>query len=154
MTKKTKKALLWAVGIWCVLCIISAVIYGPSEENTPAQPQTEEVLSVKTIYTKDDAALMRFKMLYNKLLSFKDSRDFHSCGFGKGGDFHGWYMAVHNFTKEDDNYLLRTYGFVSGDLLMLAQEYLNSKGKETNFSQSKRKEFDNVLSCETWEVSE
>lgn len=136
MTKRTKNIILWAVGIWFAIGIVSAIIYGPSETQ---EVQTEVKVS-------DDAAFRRCKNLYYKLMSFKDSPDFHRYGFGEGGDFHGWYMAAHNFTQEDDRYLMRTYEFVSGDLLMLAQEYLDSKGAETEYSRDKREFFERIFS--------
>lgn len=44
--------------------------------------------------------------------------------------------------------------FVSGDLFMLGQEYIQSKGKETEFSKAKREEFERILSSKTWEIVE
>lgn len=119
-----------------------------SEQTIVSEPAT------KTINIEDDAVLLRFKNIYTELLSFKDNPKFHFYGFGEGGDFHGWYMAAHNFTKEDDNHLMRTYGIVSGDLLMLGQEYIKSKGKETEFSKAKREEFERILSSKTWDIVE
>ena len=152
MTKKTKKIIMWVVGVWVAISLLPALFYHPSNEQAPSV-QTEAP-AVKTITTADDAVLTRCKNLYNKLMSFKDSQDFHFYGFGKGGDYHGWYMAAHNFTKEDDLHLMRTYGFVSGDILTLGQEYITSKGQETDYSRNKREELERIFSCKTWEVSE
>lgn len=152
MTKKTKKIIWWVVGIWIAISIIPAIFYHPSNEQD-ATVQAEAP-AVKTINTADDAVLTRCKNLYNKLMSFKDSRDFHFYGFGEGGDFNGWYKAAHNFTKEDDLHLMQTYGFVSGDILTLGQEYVSSKGQETDYSRQKRKELEQIFSSETWLVSE
>jgi hypothetical protein len=125
-----------------------------NKENVESEQPVVSEPATKTINIEDDAVLMRFKNIYSKLLSFKDNPKFHLYGFGEGGDYHGWYMAAHNFTKEDDNHLMRTYGFVSGDLLMLGQEYIKSKGKETEFSKAKREEFERILSSKTWEIVE
>jgi len=152
MTKKTKKIILWVVGIWVAISLVPALFSHSSNEQAP--PVQTEAPAVKTINTADDAVLRRCKNLYNKLMSFKDSPDFHLYGFGKGGDYHGWYMAAHNFTKDDDLHLMQTYGFVSGDILMLGQEYVSSKGQETDYSRQKREELERIFSCKTWEVSE
>lgn len=152
---KGKKRLV-VLGYFLVGSMISSwlfTLFEPARE-PQTSPAVEEVSSVKTIETADDAVLTRCKNLYNKLMSFKDSPDFHFYGFGKGGDYHGWYMAAHNFTKEDDLHLMRTYGFVSGDILMLGQEYVSSKGQETDYSRQKREELERIFSCKTWEVSE
>jgi len=116
------------------------------------EPKVKKEAQFITIKTADDAVLSRYKNIYNKLMSFKDSPNFHAYGFGKGGNYYGWYLSARNFTEEEDSYLMQTYGFVSGDLLMLGQEYLKSKGKETDYSHSKREEFEKVFSSEMWEV--
>ena len=154
MTKRTKNIILLAVGIWVGICIVSAAISlaGGNKETAPAQ--TETVAGTKTISIKDDAVLMRLKTLYDKLLSFKDDGKFHRYGFGEGGDYHGWFMASNNFSEEDDHHLMRTYGIVSGDLRQLGQEYLTSKGKETDYSRQMRETIESIFSSETWEVSE
>ena len=154
MTKKTKTIILCVIGIWFGLAIVYAVYSAITEETESTPAATEETSGVKTIIIEDDAVLMRFKNIYSKLLSFKDNPDFHSKGFGEGGDYHGWYMAVHNFTKEEDAHLMQVYGIVSGDLLMLGQEYIKSKGKETEYSLGKRNEFERIFSSKTWEIEE
>ena len=63
-------------------------------------------------------------------------------------------MASNNFSEEDDHHLMRTYGIVSGDLRQLGQEYLTSKGKETDYSRQMRETIESIFSSETWEVSE
>ena len=152
MTKKTKKIILWVVGIWVAVSLVPALFSHSSNEQI--SPVQTEAPAVKTINTADDAVLRRCKNLYNKLMSFKDSPDFHLYGFAKGGDYHGWYMAAYNFTKDDDLHLMQTYGFVSGDILTLGQEYVSSKGQETDYSRQKREELERIFSCKTWEVSE
>ena len=150
MTKKTKRIILWCVGIYFGICLVYAVYSFVTEPETSEVAATESVVSEK-VNPEDDAALMRCKNLYSKLMSFKDNPSFHTYGFGEGGDSHGWYMAAHNFTKEDDVHLMQTYGIVSGDLLMLAEEYIKSKGKETEYSKGKRQEFENAFSGQSLE---
>ena len=154
MTKRTKNIILWAVGIWVGICIVSAAISLAGENKETAPAQTETVAGTKTINIKDDKVLMRLKMLYNKLLSFKDNSKFHLYGFGEGGDYHGWYMASFSFTNEEDRYLMHNYEVVSGDLRQLGQEYITSKGRETEYSRGMRNTFDRIFSSETWELSE
>lgn len=145
MTKKTKRIIQWCVGIYFGICLVYAVYSYFTEPNT-TEPVAKETVASEAVNPEDDAALNRCKNIYSKLMSFKDNPTFHTCGFGEGGDFHGWYMAAHNFTKEDDNHLMQTYGVVSGDLLMLAEEYIKSEGKETEYTKGKRKEFENAFS--------
>lgn len=152
MTKKTKTIILWVIGIWIGLAIVYAVYSAITEETESTPVATEENSEVKTINIEDDAVLMRFKNIYSKLLSFKDNPDFHVKGFGEGGDYHGWYMAAHNFTEKDESHLMNTYGIVPGDLLMLGQEYIKSKGKETEYSLGKRNEFERIFSAKTWHI--
>lgn len=160
---KGKPARRWiCFGIWICVNLIGALIVPNNDTN--AQDKDAESVQIQkkdtverepqfvTIKTADDAVLTRYKNIYNKLHSFKNSPDFHAYGFGKGGNYYGWYLSARNFTEEEDSYLMQTYGFVSGDLLMLGQEYLKSKGKETDYSRSKREEFEKVFSSETWEV--
>lgn len=156
MTKKTKKIVLWVIGIW----VVSALFFGGLSsvfEKSRSTQTAEQVSSVaeetEVINTADDAVLTRSKNIYNKLMSFKDSPDFHLYGFGEGSKYRGWYVAAHNFTKDDDLHLMHTYGFVSGDLLNLGQEYMKSKGQETEYTRSMREELEQIFSSETWEVS-
>lgn len=154
MTKKSKTIILWVIGIWVGLAIVYAVYSAITDETGNTPVATEDVSGVKTINIEDDAVLMRFKSIYSKLLSFKDNPDFHSKGFGEGGDYHGWYMAAHNFTEKDESHLMKTYGIVPGDLLTLGQEYIKSKGNETEYSLGKRNKLERIFSSKTWEVEE
>lgn len=163
INSKGKSGRRWiCFGVWICVNLIGALTV--PNNNTNAQSKDSESVQIQkknttkrehqfvTIKTADDAVLTRYKNLYNKLQSFKNSPDFHAYGFGKGGNYYGWYMAARNFTEEENLHLVQTYGFVSEDLLMLGQEYLKSKGKETDYSRSKREEFENVFSSKTWEV--
>lgn len=136
---------------WLLFCSIQFVICcngsfpsrGKSNINNHVlvkgqEPKVKEEQQFVTIKTADDTVLTRYKNIYNKLMSFKNSPDFHFHGFGTGGKYHGWYMATQNFTEEEDLHLVQTYGIVFGDLLMLGQEYLKSQGQETDFSRNKR----------------
>ena len=155
MKPKTKKIIIWSVGVYVAICICYAIVSAVTDTNKQQDPPVAEQTSIiKTINTEDDASFMRLKMLYGKLLEFKDDKAFHLYGFGEGGDYNGWFKAAHNFTKDDDKHLIRTYGIVSGDLLMLAQEYIKSKGKETEYSQNMRKQFEDIFALNEIEVAE
>lgn len=123
-------------------------------DTSSVKTEPETTVQTKLVNIEDDAVLMRLKRQYDLLLSFKDSPDFHLYGFGEGGEYHRWYMASHNFTKDDDLHLMQTYGVASGDILQLGHEYITSKGKETDYSRNMRKTLDDIFSHKTWEVSE
>jgi hypothetical protein len=76
----------------------------------------------------------KIKVLYNDLVSFKDKSDFHYYGFRVGYKYNKWLTEVQELKNAPEAKLLLQHGFVVGDLEMLGLEYLNSKGKETEYS--------------------
>ena len=155
MKPKTKKIIIWSVGVYVAICICYAIVLSVTDSNKQQEsPIAEQTPTTKIINTEDDAVFKRLKTLYGKLLEFKGDKSFHLYGFGEGSEYNGWFKAAHNFTKEDDQHLMRTYGVVSGDLLMLAQEYIKSKGKETEYSENMCKQFDNIFVLTEIEVTE
>jgi hypothetical protein len=89
--------------------------------------RTEEVKALKEAKNK-------IQRLLNELLSFKDKSDFHEYGFGEGYKYSRWLKDVQNFKNTRVEKLLLEKGFVPGDLEMLGLEYLNSRGRETEYS--------------------
>lgn len=148
MTKKTKKIILWVVGIW----IASALFFGTlsvlfdnmrksSTEPQQVQEQVEEVVDVQG----DSLLLMRCKALYDELMEIKESNTFKQYGFSEAGPHKDWLKKVKDFTPEEGQRLMRAYGMVPGDIEMLGMEYVESKCEETDFTKSKRKELDELF---------
>ena len=77
--------------------------------------------------------------LYIELLSFKDNSNFHKYGFSKSS-YKNWFEACQKLSnnKSLNLILVKKKGFVVGDICMLAEEYMISKGKETDYSKSIR----------------
>lgn len=148
MTKKTKKIILWVVGIW----IASALFFGTlsvlfdnmrksSTEPQQVQEQVEEVVDVQG----DSLLLMRCKALYDELMEMKGSNTFKNYGFSEAGPHKDWLKKVKDFTPEEGQRLMRAYGMVPGDIEMLGMEYVKSRCEETDFTKSKRKELDELF---------
>lgn len=71
-----------------------------------------------------------------QLLVFKDAEGFRTFGFGRGGPYHEWFMAVQALRDSQSiglthpvPFLLRT---APGDLLMLGMEYVK-KRRDTDY---------------------
>lgn len=73
------------------------------------------------------------RTLLNSLIDFKDKTDFHKHGFSVVHKYHKWMDRVIRL-KSVPEANLSYRGFVMGDLETLGFEYLNSKGKETEYS--------------------
>jgi hypothetical protein len=89
-------------------------------------PQEEKV-----IYNK---LLNEYKTLYLELMDFKIKKDFHSQGFGIGSQYKKWWDRVQLLTNEPEIKLLVKKGIIPGELQTLGNEYLQSQGKETEYS--------------------
>jgi len=82
-----------------------------------------------------------FQILYKELQSFKSNEDFHSLGFGRGGEYFKWLTSVEKATNEDCKVLLTQYGFVFGELEALGLEYLKTKGEENDYTRFLNNQF-------------
>ena len=82
-----------------------------------------------------------FQKLYKELQAFKSNEDFHSLGFGYGGEYFKWLTAVDKATDEDCNRLLTQYGYVFRELEALGFEYLKTKGEENDYTQYLNNQF-------------
>ncbi len=148
MTKKTKKIILWVVGIWLasmfffgMLSVLFDNMRESSAESWPVQEQVEEVVDVQG----DSLLLMRCKALYDELMEMKESNTFKQYGLSEASPHKDWLKKVKDFTPEEGQRLMRAYGIVPGDIEMLGMEYVTSRCKETDFTKSKRKELENLF---------
>ncbi len=78
------------------------------------------------------------KSLLNELIDFKSKSDFHKNGFSVTYTYHKWMDKVIRLKSNPEANRIER-GFVMGDLETLGFEYLNSKGKETEYSRFMRK---------------
>ena len=92
--------------------------------------------------------LSKTKKLYLELMAFKVAPNFHSVGSmdfeihdGSSRKYYkyaNWLKEIRSINNDDARKLLK-YGFVPGDIEMLAREYRRSKGNETNYSKGMNK---------------
>lgn len=82
-----------------------------------------------------------FQKLYKELQVFKSSEEFHSLGFGSGGEYFKWLISVQKATNEDCKELLTQYGYVFGELEALGFEYLKTNGEENDYTQYLNNQF-------------
>lgn len=83
----------------------------------------------------NEQIIQKTKTLYLQLMNFKDKSDFHAFGFGAGGPYNKWLEEIEKLESNPNaNLLLLREGLVVGDLKMLGLEYVNSKGKETEYT--------------------
>jgi hypothetical protein len=82
-----------------------------------------------------------FQELYNELLSFKSQDDFLLYGFGQGGNYYEWLKAVEEVNDEDCKSLIKEHGFVFSELKALGLEYVNTAGRENDYTQFLNSQF-------------
>jgi len=75
-----------------------------------------------------------FKKLYKELIEFNKEKDFHELGFGIGSPYKKWYDDVDLLKNDPNCKLLLKYGILPEELQTLGNEYLNSQGKETEYT--------------------
>ena len=87
------------------------------------------------------------KPLYSELIKFKDSQSFADLGFAPASPHHDWLDRIDEFRedKQSDVQMFIEHGFVAGDILMLGQEYRQSKGAETEYSREMREKMDKAF---------
>jgi hypothetical protein len=88
------------------------------------------------------------KKLYIELMEFKGNKEFHNVGFGQCCKYYKWLQKVKAISNNDARKLLK-YGFVPGDIEMLAREYKRSKGKETNYSKDMNRRLRTVFNLDS-----
>ena len=83
--------------------------------------------------------------LYQELMGFKGKYDFHSYGFSPGYKYHNWLKRVENLKNQPEAKSLLKKGIVVGDLEMLGLEYVNTKGRENDYTRFTNKNFKKAL---------
>lgn len=119
-----------------LLPIISMIIISCGRFQNSDQPLTEK--------EKLGNATGEFKILYQRLLTFKNSSEFHEHGFEGGGIISGWLAKVDNL-KENADSLLHSKNIDVSALKRLGIAYAGSKGMETDTTSKINELFGNSL---------
>ncbi|MYC99803.1 MAG: hypothetical protein F4X13_11135 [Gammaproteobacteria bacterium] len=84
--------------------------------------------------TEFSAHTTQLLTLYEELHSFKDDPNFHDVGFGTCCRFHDWQTRVEALQSSAGLETLADVGVLPGDLLTLGMEYMRSKGRPTEYT--------------------
>jgi hypothetical protein len=133
--------------IFILITLITGIISCKNPEIEVNDSQKE----VKVIEVNEkelaDELLLQIHPLYEELMAFKNKQDFKKLGFGKGSPYYNWFKEIEALESDDKvKYLLKQYGIVVGDLKQLGMEYMDSKGKETEYSKYTTKQFEKAFS--------
>ena len=134
--QRKNDSLLRSSGFWVIAVIVfitSIVFYFQPDENKNNDPR-DQVTETSVQKTKE-----RVRELYHSLLQFKNKKDFHFYGFGVGYKYNEWLKEVKYLRSTPEASVLYEQGLSIGDLLHLGLEYVNSNGKETEYSLIARK---------------
>lgn len=74
--------------------------------------------------------------LHEELHSFKDDPHFHDVGFGTCCRFHEWQTQVEALQSSAGLETLTDVDVLPGDLLTLGMEYMRSKGRPTEYTET------------------
>ena len=85
--------------------------------------------------------------LYKELHSFKDDPTFHEVGFGTCCRFHDWQTRVEALRSKAELETLADVGVLPGDLLMLGMEYMRSKGRPTEYTETMEPHYESGLTA-------
>ena len=129
------------------LLIFSLIACNSKEQasNKKTAPKTEE--SKKPEISKEQIAKFKkeVKKSYDELLSFKDKKEFHKIGFGKGGNYYGWLDNIEKQIDDPISKLVLRDGLVVGEIQSMGMEYIKSKGKETETTKLFKKDLDKIF---------
>ncbi|MCZ0935704.1 MAG: hypothetical protein OXJ54_11025 [Gemmatimonadetes bacterium] len=84
--------------------------------------------------TEFSAHTTQLLTLYEELHSFKDDPNFHDVGFGTCCRFHDWQTRAEALQSSAGLETLADVGVLPGDLLTLGMEYMRSKGRPTEYT--------------------
>jgi len=89
------------------------------------------------------AGNVELQKLYNELMGFKHDAGFHRVGFGVCCIYNKWKLKVEGLRNRSD--LSTTEKIAAGDLLMLGLEYMETKGKENDYTRFAREAITETL---------
>ena len=85
--------------------------------------------------------------LYEELHSFKDDPTFHEVGFGRCCRFSDWQTRVEALRSKAGLETLADIGVLPGDLLTLGMEYMRSKGRPTEYTETMEPHYQSGLAA-------
>lgn len=83
------------------------------------------------------------KELYNELMEFKDDPHFHQVGFGVCCKYNKWQLRMKALRNNTN--LTTLEKIAAGDLLMLGLEYMETKGRENDYTRFAREAISDSL---------
>jgi|LSQX01.3.fsa_nt_gb hypothetical protein len=97
-----------------------------------------EVISEINEYDSKEVnkVLGHYESLYRELLGFKDKPEFLKYGLGAGGPYNNWLRKVNELGNDKYSKILLKKSIATGDLINLATEYINTGGKENEFTRT------------------
>jgi hypothetical protein len=107
-----------------------------SESSVDSNEPTEFSANTKELLT-----------LYQELHSFKDDPNFHEVGFGRCCRFHDWQTRVEALRSKAGLETLADVGVLPGDLLTLGMEYMRSKGRPTEYTETMEPYYESGLAA-------
>ena len=105
--------------------------------DTLPEPGQESESSIESDEpTEFSAQTKQLLALYEELHSFKDDPNFHEVGFGRCCRFHEWQTRVEALQSSAGLETLADVDVLPGDLLTLGMEYMRSKGRPTEYTET------------------
>ena len=141
-----------SVGVW-VLSVVLLIIGGAlMPDSTPEQTEQDDVtapaVSGEIVHPDEFSAhTKQLLALYKELHSFKDDPTFHEVGFGTCCRFHDWQTRVEALRSKAELETLADVGVLPGDLLMLGMEYMRSKGRPTEYTETMEPHYESGLAA-------
>jgi hypothetical protein len=149
------RARAFGVGvIGFALLMVGGAMLPPTPEPTstatssPPEPVQESESSVDSDEPAEFSAhTKQLLALYKELHSFKDDPTFHEVGFGTCCRFHDWQTRVEALRSKAELETLADVGVLPGDLLMLGMEYMRSKGRPTEYTETMEPHYESGLTA-------
>ena len=132
MNKRLDTAVLAAIVLGCVLLGCAPPDSDPAQ--TAAPPESSDVEPDAPAGFSEQTK--RLLALHKELHSFKDDPEFHQVGFGACCRFHEWQARVEVLRSETKLETIMDIEVVPGDLLILGLEYMQSKGRSTEYTKT------------------
>ena len=112
------------------------------QKNVHESPEASEPkLTEQAIEAKTKNAIKKYKTLYAELKKMRHNSAFHFHCFGPNSPARTWKQEVEQLEAESGQ-LLFSKGLIAGDLIMLAIEWADNKGRNTETSKAIQKDID------------
>ena len=115
--------------------------------DTSPEPVQEESGVDSDEPTEFSAHTAQLLTLYEELHSFKDDPTFHEVGFGTCCRFHDWHTRVEALQSQAGLETLADIGVLPGDLMTLGMEYMRTKGRPTEYTETMEPHYESGLAA-------